>query len=379
MSILNNFFRYTFVSGRQLVFFVGACCLSKALTARNTKSIAAILLLSLIYSNPSYSRANSSRFKSSGISSLQDHLDSMSENPTASKHTVWDDSSVLKGGRAVSNKPAFAKAIGRIGGCTGTLVSPPDSPVTAVVLAAHCGGAPNFILGGKTYSGFTCITNKDFWSKKLPDGSIGSTDDDVGVCFSKEKINTGVHGCLSPKSETKVGIGDPLRIFGYGNPVVPRDAQGKIRPQPQVETLLSGPTFVERLQEERAIIAHGPAVVTPGDSGGPIIRESDFNTAKGNTFQIVGINSKYMAIGQKESSTFAPFDEKNMDFFKRAVERYSQSEGVEPKICGFNFKTNSQKNEEKKPKRDLNQNPTQPKTDSTQEQNPSDNAKVSVY
>lgn len=266
------------------------------------------------------------------IDSLKRELQQQNDQTKSSKHnldrhTIYDGSQVLRGGSRVNPSVPYAKAVGRIGGCTGTLVSLPNAEITAVVFAAHCGGAKEFRLGEKTYGGFTCYSNRNFKERG------GSSNDDVGICYSKERVNTGVHGCIDDSASNPVTAGEKLRVFGYGHP------EGSHQRQlPQVSTLLSGVTTVDYVQNGKAIVAVGSAVVTPGDSGGPVIRETR-EAAEGGRFTIVGINSKYvLARNGKESSAFAPFTEENRDFFKRAANRFAKDNAVTaPQICGLDL------------------------------------------
>lgn len=213
-----------------------------------------------------------------------------------------------------------AKAIGKGGQCSGTLVSPPGEP--AVVLrAGHCPRMFNFRVAGKIISGFSCYSNRD-WA------ATHSANDDTGICFSPNVADTGYYGCLDPQPNTKIAVNESLRTFGYGNPV---------RGQPMIDTLLSGKTKVQWIQNGKAIVAQDTAGVTPGDSGGPVARESEITAANPKYFKIVGINSKYMGT---HGSVFAPLTKEALGFFDRALARYaSENPGrAKPRVCGHNWK-----------------------------------------
>jgi PDZ domain/Trypsin len=271
--------------------------------------------------------------------SLAETLDSGVTRSSGHTNTGIQVIPVLKGEIRPRSKDGFSQAIGKIGGCTATVVSPPDSALTALVFAAHCGGAPTFEIEGKRIGGFTCMSNKCFTNPGDPDCRRGSgqistsesTDNDVGICFSKQKVNNGTYGCITPQSKHRAQPGEKLRVFGFGNPEFQK---------PQVSTLLNGITQIQGIQPGGAMIAQGTATVTPGDSGGPVTLSNfvDSNLPNSSSsFPIIGINSKYLSLGQQgEFSAFTPFTPENMKFFARAIAKVRDDSGLEPKVCGVN-------------------------------------------
>jgi hypothetical protein len=221
-----------------------------------------------------------------------------------------------------NNANKFTSAIGKMGGCTVTVVSPPQSPVTAVLKSAHCQRGTAVQFPGEEVGGFTCFANRFFQARG------GSAGDDLNLCFSTQKPQTQTYGCMTQTPPAQINA--PLRFFGFGNPVFGR---------PQNRELLTGVTRLVRTQLNGAMIAAGPAYVTPGDSGGPVIDRVD----GGNTFNVAGVTSKYIRFGNTPPmSAFAPTGTpQSQSFFRRAVDAAGRMLGFTgaqaPLVCGVNY------------------------------------------
>lgn len=211
----------------------------------------------------------------------------------------------------------YSEAIGRSGGCTGTIVSAPGTPVV-VLRASHCGGADTFVSSTRRVGGLKCFTNRDWAQSNAP-------DDDIQLCFSQETTTPGFIGCFDPQPQNPVRLNEELRFFGHGNPMWDR---------PMVAQLHSGVTRVQRLTRGFAMFAAGAAVVTKGDSGGPVARAAQYAQAMAaGFFGIVGVNS----VRAGGSSGFAPISASNLNFVGRAIARVQSELGIAARICGVNY------------------------------------------
>lgn len=238
--------------------------------------------------------------------------------PGPNKTTVRDD-------------PKYRSAIGKMNGCSVTVISPPESPVSVVLKAAHCGGGDSVQFPGEVVGGYSCIANRFYTQGREVNGRLvrRSSGDDLNICVSAQKPQTQSYGCVAdapPAPNTR------LRFFGFGNPVFNR---------PQVGELLQGDTRLVRQDGSGALLAGGDAYVTPGDSGGPVIDRLE----AGNTFNVVGVNSA-IAVFNNNLQPFSYFaatgTPESQSFFRRALAAAGRLFGgggatQEPLICGVNF------------------------------------------
>jgi hypothetical protein len=236
----------------------------------------------------------------------------------------------------VQGESKYLSAIGKMAGCTATVISPPISAVTVVLKAAHCGGGNSVQFGAEVVGGFTCVANRFYQQGRTintPGGAQtvvrSSSGDDLNVCFSTQKPRTQTYGCVA---DAPPALNTSLRFFGYGNPVFGRN---------QTRELLSGVTRLIRKENSGALLAGGNSYVTPGDSGGPVIDRME----DGDTFNVIGVNSAVAQFGNSVQpySYFAPTGTpENQNFFRRALGIAGQLLGgaaaaQEPLICGVNF------------------------------------------
>lgn len=222
-----------------------------------------------------------------------------------------------------SDNGVFAHAVGKMGGCTATLVSPPNSEVTAAVFAAHCGSAQRLLLNdGRVIGGFRCYQNRNY---------RGGSQTDVAVCFSRQRASTGLHGCILSTEERRINRGDIIRPFGHGNP----QFNGPI-----LSRLMSARMRVLNVHQEYEYSATGDASLTPGDSGGPVaLANEETKHLSQGYFDVVGINS--MVAPSTGQSFFAPFSPANVQFIQRAINKYRQDNGStssSPQVCGVNWR-----------------------------------------